>query len=231
MTGKDETNLERPGEVLLFDKPYGWTSFQLVKKVRWITKEKKVGHAGTLDPLASGLLILCTGKKTKQIAAIQSDIKTYEAELTFGGTTASYDLETEVNHTFPWEHITQEAMEKVIKEQFLGEVMQTPPLFSAIKVDGKRAYQLARKGDTRELEPRKIFIESIEVLSFALPVVKLKVVCGKGTYIRTLANDLGKALESGAYLSGLRRTAIGNYLISEAWNIGAFEEARKRIEV
>lgn len=209
-------NIEpKPGEILLIDKPLGWTSFQAVKKVKYTTKAKKVGHAGTLDPLATGLLIICTERCTKKINDIQAAEKEYEADIYLGATTPSYDLETEVNETFPTDHITAEKVSATLL-QFIGEILQAPPLFSAIKVEGKRAYSLAREGSDHVLPARPIAIHSIEILEFNLPLLKIKVVCGKGTYIRSLANDIGKALGSGAYLSGLRRTRIGEFQVQNA---------------
>jgi tRNA pseudouridine55 synthase len=200
------------GEILLIDKPYGWTSFQAVKKVKWLLKAKKVGHAGTLDPLATGLLILCTEKKTKDIESIQAQEKEYTGTITVGATTPSYDMETEPNEHFPFEHITQELIEKTLPH-FIGDITQIPPLFSAIKVDGKRAYTLARQGSDHELKSRVIHIREFEITRLELPEIDFRVSCSKGTYIRSLAFDFGKALGSGAYLSKLRRTKIGNYSV------------------
>ncbi len=176
---------------------------------------KKCGHAGTLDPLATGLLVICTERSTKKINDIQAAEKEYVAEITLGATTPSYDLETEVDHHFPTEHITAELIATTLK-QFEGTIMQRPPLFSAIKVDGKRAYNLARGGVEHELEARPVIIHEIEVISYDAPVLTLRFVCGKGTYIRSLAFDIGKALNSGGYLSGLRRTRIGAYHVDDA---------------
>jgi tRNA pseudouridine55 synthase len=209
------TQEAKPGEVFLIDKPYGWTSFQAVKKVKWMRMAKKCGHAGTLDPLATGLLVICTERSTKKINDIQAAEKEYVAEITLGATTPSYDLETEVDHHFPTEHITAELIATTLK-QFEGTIMQRPPLFSAIKVDGKRAYNLARGGVEHELEARPVIIHEIEVISYDAPVLTLRFVCGKGTYIRSLAFDIGKALNSGGYLSGLRRTRIGAYHVDDA---------------
>ncbi len=203
------------GEILLIDKPYGWTSFQAVKKVKWLLKAKKVGHAGTLDPLATGLLILCTEKKTKEIESIQGQEKEYTGTITVGATTPSYDMETEPNEHFPFEHINQELIEKTLP-QFIGDVTQIPPLFSAIKVDGKRAYTLARQGSDHELKSRVINIREFEITRIELPEIDFRVSCSKGTYIRSLAFDFGRALGSGAYLSALRRTKIGNYSVLDA---------------
>ena len=203
------------GEILLIDKPYGWSSFQAVKKVKWLIKAKKVGHAGTLDPLATGLLILCTEKKTKEIESIQSLEKEYTGTITVGATTPSYDLETEPNEFFPVDHITTDAIKNAIP-QFLGEISQIPPLFSAIKVDGKRAYTMARQGSDHELKSRIVQIKEFEITRIDLPEIDFRVCCSKGTYIRSLAFDFGKALGSGAYLSALRRTKIGDYRVENA---------------
>ena len=203
------------GEILLIDKPYGWTSFQAVKKVKWLLKAKKVGHAGTLDPLATGLLILCTEKKTKEIESIQAQEKEYTGTITVGAITPSYDMETEPNEHFPFEHITQELIDKTLP-QFIGDITQIPPLFSAIKVDGKRAYTLARQGSDHELKSRVIHIREFEITRLELPEIDFRVSCSKGTYIRSLAFDFGKALGSGAYLSALRRTKIGNFSVLDA---------------
>jgi tRNA pseudouridine55 synthase len=209
------TQEAKPGEVFLIDKPYGWTSFQAVKKVKWMRMAKKCGHAGTLDPLATGLLVICTERSTKKINDIQAAEKEYVAEITLGATTPSYDMETEVDQHFPTEHITQALIEETL-HQFRGTIMQRPPLFSAIKVDGKRAYTLARGGVEHELAARPVIIHEIEIVRFEAPVLTLRFVCGKGTYIRSLAFDIGKALNSGGYLSGLRRTRIGEYKVSDA---------------
>ena len=210
------SQLEAPkGEILLIDKPYGWSSFQAVKKVKWLLKAKKVGHAGTLDPLATGLLILCTEKKTKEIESIQGQEKEYTGTITVGATTPSYDMETEPNQTFPFDHITLELINETLPK-FIGDISQIPPLFSAIKVDGKRAYTLARQGSDHELKSRIINIREFEITRFELPEIDFRVCCSKGTYIRSLAFDFGKALGSGAYLSALRRTKIGNYSVENA---------------
>ena len=218
------------GEVLLFDKPAGWTSFDLVKKVRNVisrymgVKKVKVGHAGTLDPMATGLMILCTGKATRKIEQFQGMDKTYVAELLFGKTTPSFDLETEVEQEFPYEHITRSRLEEVL-EQFTGEIEQLPPAYSAKRVKGRRAYDLARKGEEVELKPQRVTIHAMEILDFALPKCTLKVTCSKGTYIRSLARDIGKALESGAVLSALRRTEIGPYNVRNAVTVSDFEKS------
>ena len=217
------------GEIIPINKPYTWTSFQIVSRVRYHLSRKygikrfKVGHAGTLDPLATGVLLLCTGKATKRIEELQSQTKEYEAELMLGATTPSFDMEHPVNATYPYEHITREMTEEVLK-QFVGNIAQRPPLFSACKVDGKRAYDLARGGSDMELAPKQIRIDEIELLSFELPKIRIRVVCGKGTYIRSLARDIGEALGSGAYLTALARTRIGEYKLEECINIESFPE-------
>ncbi|WP_456376920.1 tRNA pseudouridine(55) synthase TruB [Lutibacter sp.] len=223
MTEEDFKN----GQVLLIDKPLEWTSFQVVNKLRWHIKQKfgikkiKVGHAGTLDPLATGLLIICTGKFTKKINEYQGQIKEYTGEFTLGATTPSYDLETEVNKTFLTEHITEELIYNTVT-QFMGEIDQVPPIFSALKKDGKRLYELAREGKTTEIKARKITISAFEITKIELPKVEFRVVCSKGTYIRSLAYDFGKALNSGAYLSKLRRTKIGNFKVEDGMKIDTF---------
>lgn len=217
MTEEDYKN----GQVLLIDKPLKWTSFQVVNKLRWHIKQKfgikkiKVGHAGTLDPLATGLLIICTGKFTKKINEYQGQIKEYTGQFTLGETTPSYDLETEVNETFPTTHITNELIRTTVN-QFIGEINQIPPIFSALKKDGKRLYELAREGKTTEIKPRKITIQEFEITKIEMPRINFRVVCSKGTYIRSLAYDFGKVLNSGAHLSKLRRTKIGNFKVEGA---------------
>jgi tRNA pseudouridine55 synthase len=207
------------GQILLIDKPLKWSSFQAVNKLKYILKRQydlpkkfKIGHAGTLDPLATGLLIVCTGKFTKRITEIQGQVKEYTGTFTIGATTPSYDLETEVDATFPTEHITKELIQKTI-QQFIGEIDQKPPVFSAIKKDGKRLYEHARAGEEVEISFRKTTIHEFEITRIALPEIDFRVSCSKGTYIRSLAFDFGKALNSGAYLSVLRRTKIGDYSV------------------
>jgi len=215
------------GQVLLIDKPLEWTSFQVVNKLRWHIRQKfgikkiKVGHAGTLDPLATGLLIICTGKFTKKINEYQGQIKEYTGEFTLGATTPSYDLETEVNERFSTKHITEELINTTTK-QFIGEIDQVPPIFSALKKDGKRLYELARAGETTEISSRKITISEFEITNVELPKVNFRVVCSKGTYIRSLAYDFGKAVNSGAHLSNLRRTKIGNFKVEDGMKIDEF---------
>ena len=217
------------GQVLLIDKPLNWTSFQVVNKLRWEIRQAfnikkiKVGHAGTLDPLATGLLVICTGKMTKQINIFQGQIKEYTGTIVLGSTTPSYDLETEINEKFSIEHLTEELIHKTTK-QFVGEIAQVPPIFSAIKKDGKRLYEFARAGEEVEIKSRKITINTFEITKITLPEVEFRVVCSKGTYIRSLANDFGKALGSGGHLSVLRRTKIGDFNVSEALSIEKFIE-------
>lgn len=226
MMSKTEEDFKN-GQVLLIDKPLEWTSFQAVNKLRWHIKQRfkikkiKVGHAGTLDPLATGLLIICTGKQTKEIHTYQGQIKEYTGTFTIGATTPSYDLETEVNETFSTGHISEELLKETTK-QFIGEIQQKPPIFSAIKKDGKRLYELARKGETTEIKARTVTIQEFEITNINLPKVDFRVVCSKGTYIRSLAYDFGLALNSGAHLSALRRTKIGNFSVDNAESIEGF---------
>lgn len=217
------------GEILSFKKPYGWTSFQVVSKVRSAISKKlhvkkmKVGHAGTLDPLATGVLIVCTGKSTKLIDELQSHTKEYIATLKLGATTPSYDKETEEDAVYPTEHITKELVETVL-QRFIGTIEQTPPEYSAVKINGKRAYEFARKGKSVELKPKTLVIDSIELLECNFPEIVIRVVCSKGTYIRALARDIGRELQSGAYLTGLVRTRIGEYKIDECLDPETFNE-------
>lgn len=218
------------GQILLIDKPLKWSSFQAVNKLKYILKRNydlpkkfKIGHAGTLDPLATGLLIVCTGKFTKRITEIQGQAKEYTGTITVGATTPSYDLETEVDATFSTEHITSELIQETVK-QFLGEIDQKPPVFSAIKKDGKRLYEHARAGEEVEIAFRKTTIHEFEITKIELPEIDFRVVCSKGTYIRSLAYDFGKALNSGAYLSVLRRTKIGDFSVSDAIPPESFEQ-------
>ncbi|MCH2035057.1 MAG: tRNA pseudouridine(55) synthase TruB [Tenacibaculum sp.] len=220
------------GKILLIDKPLEWTSFQVVNKLRWHIRKQfdikkiKVGHAGTLDPLATGLLIICTGKQTKSIETYQGQIKEYTGTIVIGSTTPSYDLETEINETFPTDHITDELIHKTT-EQFIGKIQQKPPIFSAIKKDGKRLYELARQGKTTEIKSREIEIREFEITNIDFPNVEFRVVCSKGTYIRSLANDFGAALNSGGHLSVLRRTKIGDFSVANAQSIDGFVEELK----
>ena len=218
------------GQVLLIDKPLTWSSFQAVNKIKYtllknldLPKKFKIGHAGTLDPLASGLLIICTGKFTKRIAELQGQIKEYTGTITVGATTPSYDLETEVNQTFPTDHISNELIEE-IRKQFVGIIDQFPPIFSALKKDGKRLYEHAREGEEVEIQSRKIQIIEFEITKIALPEIDFRVVCSKGTYIRSLAFDFGKALNSGGHLTALRRTKIGDFSVNDAIEPLAFEK-------
>ncbi len=203
------------GEVLYFNKPLRWTSFDLVNKFRYKlcrkvqVKKLKVGHAGTLDPLATGVMIVCTGKATKRIDEFQYQTKEYVATLRLGATTPSYDLEKEIDAVYPYEHITREQVETVL-QSFVGVIQQVPPVFSACKVDGKRAYELARKGEEVELKSKTLVIDEMELLDCCLPDIRIRVVCSKGTYIRALARDIGEALHSGAHLTALERTRIGD---------------------
>ncbi len=219
----------KQGQILLIDKPLEWTSFQAVNKIKWMLKKNfglkkiKVGHAGTLDPLASGLLIICTGKFTKKISELQGQVKEYTGTFHLGATRPSYDMETEVDATFPIDHIDVDLIQNTTN-QFTGEIDQKPPIFSALKKDGKRLYEHARKGETVEIPTRRITIQEFEITSINLPEVEFRVVCSKGTYIRSLAHDFGKALESGAYLSALRRTKIGDFEVENAISPNDFVE-------
>lgn len=210
------------GEVILMDKPLRWTSFDLVKKVRIATKVSKVGHAGTLDPLATGLLIVCTGKFTKRIQEFMGMEKEYTGTITLGATTPTYDLESQPENQQPFEHITNKQLQDAA-QHFTGEVWQTPPIHSAIKKDGKPVYLAARKGQEVKLDPRRIFIRAFEITSVDLPIVEFRVVCSTGTYIRTLANDVGQLLGTGAHLSALRRTKIGEFSVDGAYTPESFE--------
>lgn len=225
MTSEDYQN----GQVLLIDKPLNWTSFQAVNKIKYalinkvgLPKKFKIGHAGTLDPLASGLLLICTGKFTKKISELQGQAKEYTGTFFIGATTPSYDLETEIDETFPISHIDNELIHETVK-QFLGEINQKPPIYSAIKKDGVRLYEHARAGEVIEIEFRKTTIYEFEITRIALPEIDFRVVCSKGTYIRSLAFDFGKALNSGAHLTSLRRTKIGDYSIENAIDVIEFE--------
>ena len=216
-------NIYETGQVILIDKPIEWTSFDAVRKVRYLVKTKKVGHAGTLDPLATGLLIICTGKFTKQINNYMAQEKEYTGSFTLGATTPTYDLESEPVDMKPYEHLTKEQIEAATVP-FTGPILQIPPAHSAIKVDGKRVYELARRGQEVKLEPRPVTIHAFEITAIEGPKVFFRVVCSTGTYIRSLANDFGQALGCGAYLSSLRRTKIGAFSVDDAMTIQAFEE-------
>ena len=224
------------GQVLLIDKPLNWTSFQVVNKLRWEIRQAfnikkiKVGHAGTLDPLATGLLVICTGKMTKQIDTFQGQIKEYTGTIVLGSTTPSFDLETEINERFPTEHISKGLIHETTK-QFIGEIDQFPPVFSALKKDGKRLYEYARAGEAVEVKSRKITIKDFEITKIDANLVDFRVVCSKGTYIRSLANDFGKALHSGGHLTVLKRTKIGDFNVNKALSIEQFIAALpKRVE-
>jgi len=216
------------GEILYFNKPLGWTSFDLVAKVRKIIsrhlkiKKIKVGHAGTLDPLATGVLIVCTGKATKQIESFQYQTKEYVATLKLGETTPSFDLETAIDNRYETSHIS-EALVREVLANFVGSIEQIPPVYSACKVNGDRAYDLARSGITPDLKPKLLVIDELELLSFSMPEIKILIVCSKGTYIRALARDIGQALASGAHLTGLIRTRIGNVTLNNCMNIEEFQ--------
>ena len=220
------------GTLLLIDKPLEWTSFDVVKKVRNLIKKKlqikkiKGGHSGTLDPLATGLLIVCTGEFTKRIEEIQGQEKTYTGQFTLGATTPSFDRETKVNHTFNTAHITKQLLEETTK-QFVGEITQIPPIFSALKKDGKRLYDFARENEEVEIKERKVMVHSFEITDINFPEVNFKISCAKGTYIRSIANDFGRALNSGAYLSKLCRTKIGKYNLKDAFSLNEVEEKMK----
>jgi tRNA pseudouridine55 synthase len=213
------------GEVLLLDKPLTWSSFDVVRKVKNTLRIKKIGHAGTLDPLATGLLILCTGKKTKEIDLIQTQEKEYTGTFKLGETTPSFDLETAVDHSRTCAHLTDEQILAAV-QPFIGTIQQTPPLFSAVKIDGKRAYELARKGQEAEIKSKTVTIKAFELTRIALPEVDFRVVCSKGTYIRSLARDLGEALGCGAHLTKLVRTRIGEYQLADAFSIEAVQALR-----
>ena len=221
-----EGNTFEEGRVLLIDKPLDWTSFDVVRKIRNLIKIKKVGHAGTLDPLATGLLIVCTGKFTKKINEYMAQEKEYTGTITLGATTPTYDLESEPTNFKPLDGITEELIQETTKK-FTGEILQTPPIHSAIKQKGKPVYLMARKGLDVVLEPRKITISEFEITSIELPLVSFKVVCTTGTYIRSLANDFGEALGCGGYLSRLRRTRIGTFNVEEAITIDDFSKSIK----
>ena len=217
------------GEILLFDKPYEWTSFDLVRKIRNLlsrhlkVKKIKVGHAGTLDPLATGLMIICTGKATKKINELTGLDKEYVATFKLGETTPSFDLESEIDNSYAINHITKELVIKVL-DGFIGKTDQIPPIFSAKYINGKRAYEYARKGEEVEMKPSRISITEMELVEFDLPFITIKVKCSKGTYIRALVRDIGQKLSSGAHLTGLKRTAIGDFSINDALTIEKFQE-------
>lgn len=224
-----EKSIFEEGQVLLFNKPLYWTSFDLVNKVRIIIrsafrlKKLKVGHAGTLDPLATGLMIICTGRATKNIDEFRDLYKEYIATIHLGETTPSFDLETETNNSYPTEHITEALIRKTL-DSFSGEQKQLPPMYSAKLIGGTRAYEFARKGIDKKLEAVSVFFRELELLSFGIPETKIRIVCSKGTYIRSFARDFGIALKSGGYLSGLERTKIGSFHVDKAFDIEKFKE-------
>ena len=227
----------RKGEIIAIDKPYRMSSFGALAHIRYLCSKRmghkvKMGHAGTLDPLATGVLLLCTGKATKRIEELQHHTKEYVATLQLGATTASYDLEHDVDETFPTQHISRQLIEQAL-EQFVGDIQQVPPVYSACNVGGKRAYALSRKGKEVVLEPKQVHIDEIEILSYddAKKLLQLRVVCGKGTYIRSLARDLGRALQSGAHLTALRRTRVGDYRVEDCVSFDHFGEWLQAQEV
>lgn len=219
-------NIFEQGQLILIDKPFEWTSFDVVRKIRYLTRTKKVGHAGTLDPLATGLLIVCTGKFTKKINEYMAQEKEYTGSITLGASTPTYDLESEPRNFKPYDAITPDQLNEATKP-FTGNILQTPPIHSAIKKDGKRVYELARRGEDVKLDPRPVTISSFEITKIEMPIVHFKVVCSTGTYIRSLANDFGEQLGCGGYLSSLCRTRIGDFLLSNAQSIESFEQYAK----
>lgn len=224
------------GETILVDKPYGWTSFDVVKRIRGVmlrrmgVKKMKVGHAGTLDPLATGVMIIVSGKSTKLIEQLQSGVKEYIATIALGATTPSYDLETEIDARYPTAHITRELVEEVLAK-FTGRIEQVPPAFSACKIDGKRAYKMARKGDAVELKPKILVIDEIELLEYSPESITIRVVCSKGTYIRALARDIGAALGSGGHLTALRRTRVGDVTIDRCLSLDDAVSMLREVEI
>jgi len=232
MFGMETLDAYQEGRVLLIDKPLNWTSFQVVNKIRWLIKQQfnikkiKVGHAGTLDPLATGLLILCTGKFTKKIETYQAQVKEYSGTITLGATTPSYDLESEIDQKFDISEISEADILKNT-QQFLGKIQQQPPIFSALKQNGKRLYEYAREGSKIEIPSRPVTITEFKITKIKLPCIEFRIVCGKGTYIRSLAHDFGKSLNNGAHLSGLRRTKIGEFRVEDAISVLEFERLFK----
>ena len=221
----------RKGEIIAIDKPYRMSSFKALAHVRYLLSHTlhhkvKIGHAGTLDPLATGVLIVCTGRATKRIDELQAHVKEYVATVKLGATTPSFDMETEIDASYPWEHVTREEVERVLQERFTGSIEQVPPAFSACKVDGKRAYKMARKGREVELKAKTLIIDEIELLDCSLPEITIRVVCSKGTYIRALARDIGEALGSGAHLTALRRTRVGDVRVEQCM---AVDELKHRL--
>lgn len=237
-TKNSDINILKEASIILIDKPLKWTSFDAVKKLKYAISTKfgikqrrfKIGHAGTLDPLATGLLVMCTGKATKLIQGIQDAPKVYTGSLMLGATTPSYDLETEIDQRFEYQSISAEDCQEATKT-FIGEIDQIPPIFSAIKVDGKRAYKLARKGVEVELKSRKVILTEFTIETSELPLVQFNIACSKGTYIRSVANDFGLALNNGAYLNSLRRTEIGEYHVEDAWQVEEFLEFLAKFEI
>ena len=232
MFGMETLDAYQEGRVLLIDKPLNWTSFQVVNKIRWLIKQQfnikkiKVGHAGTLDPLATGLLILCTGKFTKKIETYQAQVKEYTGTITLGATTPSYDLESEIDEKFDISGISEADILKNT-QQFLGKIQQQPPIFSALKQNGKRLYEYAREGSKIEIPSRPVTITEFKITKIKLPCIEFRIVCGKGTYIRSLAHDFGKSLNNGAHLSSLRRTKIGEFRVEDAISVLEFENVFK----
>ena len=232
MFGMETLDAYQEGRVLLIDKPLNWTSFQVVNKIRWLIKQQfnikkiKVGHAGTLDPLATGLLILCTGKFTKKIETYQAQVKEYTGTITLGATTPSYDLESEIDQKFDISEISEADILKNT-QQFLGKIQQQPPIFSALKQNGKRLYEYAREGSKIEIPSRPVTITEFKITKIKLPCIEFRIVCGKGTYIRSLAHDFGKSLNNGAHLSSLRRTKIGEFRVEDAISVLEFENVFK----
>jgi tRNA pseudouridine55 synthase len=225
----DPATLADPGGVLLVDKPKGWTSFDVVAKSRGIFRVKKVGHTGTLDPMATGLLVLCFGRATKLVERLQAEEKEYTGTIRFGATTPTDDADSEENENFPTDHLTAESITQGASA-LVGELMQMPPMFSARKVAGQRLYKLARRGETVEVEPRRITVSTFEITDVELPEARFRIVCSKGTYIRSLARDLGRALGSGAYLTELRRTRSGSLLVEQAATIEELQATRRTQE-
>lgn len=224
------------GTTLYVDKPLGWTSFDVVKRIRGTLlrrmhmKKMKVGHAGTLDPLATGVMIVVTGKSTKLIDSLQAGVKEYVATIALGATTPSFDLETEIDATYPTDHITREAVESVL-QRFTGRIEQVPPKFSACKIDGQRAYNIARKGDDVELKPKILVIDNIELIEFSPTRITVRVVCSKGTYIRALARDIGEALGSGGHLTALRRTRVGDTPVDDCLTVDEIVKWLQEVEI
>lgn len=224
------------GEILYIDKPLHWSSFDAVKRVRGALlrrlglKKMKVGHAGTLDPLATGVMIVCTGRATKRIDELQAHVKEYVATIALGATTPSFDLETEIDETFPTDHITRELVEETLKK-FTGRIEQVPPAFSACKIDGKRAYKIARKGKEVNLKAKILVIDEIELIEYSQQSITIRVVCSKGTYIRALARDIGEALNSGGHLTALRRTRVGDISVNDCLSVDQAVELINRVEI